>query len=144
MSGLKKGDTCFCAYWEGSSLKFWTYHLRTIQARKDPILSWAKPLKYGYWWQKVPGLTWGKLSKKHGDFGWLKNADRLFCRKHLIERGRPYAATKLGAVRAEIADLRGYIKEYGADEDLEGDGVTLGRQLQLALTAQKRLRKARG
>lgn len=139
---LRKGDTCYHVVWDGPKIEYWEYVLRTIQTRKAEF-SWATPITWGYWWNKLPGQTWGKLSNKHFDYGWLPNAWHGWRERHPINGGRPYAATKLGAIKSEIATLRGYISEHGADYDYDDEGVTLGRQLSLALAAQKRLRKTK-
>ncbi len=133
---LKIGDTCYCVRWNGSRVEYWEYVLRTIQTRNG--------VTYGYWWCKLPGTTWGKVSKTHGDYGWIPGAWPGFRDKHPIERGRPYAASKLGALRDEIASLRSSIVEYGPSEPYdETDGPTLGDQLKTALTAQKRQRNSK-
>lgn len=130
---LKVGDSCYCVRWEGSRIAYWEYVLRTIRTRHG--------VTYGYWWCKLPGVTWGKVSKKHGDYGWLSGAWPGFRERHPIVKGRPYAASTLGALRDELASLRENISEYGADCHYdEDDGPTLGEQLKIALAAQKRLR----
>jgi hypothetical protein len=133
---LKIGDSSYRVLWEGAKIEYLEYVLRTIRS--------CDGITYGYWWCKLPGTTWGKVSKKHGDFGWLPGAHPCFREKHTIKKGRPYAASKLGALRDEIASLRDLISdsEYGADcHYYDDDGPTLGDQLKIALAAQKRLRK---
>lgn len=141
---LKVGDTCYKAWVCEGKIEYDEFVLRTIQARKPN--RWCEPISYGYWWQKIPGITWGKLSKKHFDYGWLKNAPvthRIKCR---IKDGRPYAATKAGALKDAIALQRKLIKRYGADykdiwEDEDEEGVlTYSQELDILLRAQKRLR----
>ena len=95
---LKKGDTCYQIMWEGKQIEYWEYVLRTIQTRDSVV--------WGYWWPKLPGVTWGKVSSKHRDFGWLKDAWSTFRVKKALSRGRPYAASKAGALRDAIAELR--------------------------------------
>jgi hypothetical protein len=130
---LKKGDVCFHIVWDGKKVEFWEYVLRTIQVRGG--------VQFGYWWPKFPGVTWGKRSSKHGDFGWLHSAPAEFRVKHGTERGRPYAASRLGALRQEIADLRAKIKDDGEDySDDSDEGVSLGDRLKSAIAAQKRMR----
>lgn len=138
---LKKGDVCFRAELSGTKVEFREYILRTIQTRAGRY-SWEKPETWGYWWCKVPGLSWGKRSKKHGDYGWLKNADPICRVKHRLQDGRPYGATKAGAIREEIAAIRELIREYGPDCDLDEEGVTLDQQLKAALRVQARLKGA--
>lgn len=135
--GLKVGDTSFKIVWDGKKVEFWEYVLRTIQVRGG--------VQFGYWWPKFPGVTWGKRSSKHGDFGWLDNAPAEFRVKHRTERGRPYAASRLGALRQEIADLRNQIKEDGEDySDDSDEGFSLGVRLESAIAAQKREAKKKG
>lgn len=131
---LKVGDSCYTIVWKGTRIEYWKYILRTIRTRNSTV--------YGYWWCKLPGVTWGKVSKKAGDYGWLPDAHRDFCTKHRLSQGRPYAASKLGALRDEIADLRCNIEGYGADcHFYDDDGPTLGEHLKIAIAAQKRRRK---
>lgn len=130
---LKVGDRCFRVVLDGARIEYWEYVLRTVRTRNG--------IKYGYWWNKLPGQTWGKVSKKHGDYGWLPNAWGGWRERHPLERGRPYAASKRGALRAEIADVRALIKDYGEDCDFDEDGATLGQQLRSLLRAQKRIRQ---
>lgn len=129
---LRVGDTCYLAIMSGRKIEFWEYVLRTIRKRNG--------LRYGYWWNKLPGQTWGKLSKKHRDYGWLPDAWPGWREKYPTDRGRPFATTKLGALRREIASVRANIDEYGPDYDLDEEGATLGEQLSALLRAQTRLR----
>lgn len=137
--GLKKGDLCYRASFVGRKISYDEYVLRTIQNRRGKY-SWEKPQTWAYWWAKIPGLSWGKRSKAHGDYGFLKDADPICREKHLLSAGRPYAATKAGAIRALAAETRSLIKDYGEDYDFDEEGVTLGQQLTAVLGAQKRLK----
>lgn len=130
---LKVGDRCFHVVLDGARIEYWEYVLRTIRTRSG--------VKYGYWWNKLPGQTWGKVSKKHGDYGWLSDAWNGWRERYPIASGRPYAASKLGAIRDEIANVRDQIKEYGEGYEFDEDGAPLGQQLASLLRAQKRLRK---
>ncbi|MFP1645670.1 hypothetical protein [Pontitalea aquivivens] len=133
---LKIGDSCYRARLDGTRIEYWEYVLRTIRTRHG--------VTYGYWWCKLPGVTWGKLSPKHGDYGWLPNAWTGFRDRKPIDKGRPHAASKAGALRDEIASLRGLIVDYGADCHFDDDdGPTLAEQLKSALAAQKRLRQSK-
>lgn len=118
----------------GTKVEFCEYVLRTIRTRNG----W----RWGYWWARIANDTWGKQSKKNGDYGWLPNAWIGWRTKYAIDDGRPYAATKLGAVRNEIAIARGNIEAYGKDYDLDEDGATLGQQLTALRRLQTRLRNS--
>jgi hypothetical protein len=52
-------------------------------------------------------FTWGKVSKKHGDYGWLPNIPK-WARKSWQMGERPYDlyTTKLLAINAEIRDVK--------------------------------------
>lgn len=132
---LKLGAQSYTVVWNGKRIEYWEYVLRTIRTRHGT--------PYGYWWCKIPGLTWGKLSPKHGDYGWLPTAPTEFRLMTRVEKGRPYAASKLGALRLEIAELREEIREHGADSRYFEDEATVGEKLPIALKAQKRLRSDR-
>lgn len=129
---LKVGDVCYTIYMTGTKIEFWEYHLRTIRTRHG----W----RGGYWWRKVNGDTWGKRSKAHGDFGWLPNGWVGWRVKHNTDDGRPYATTKLGALKDEIASTHANIDHYGENYDFDEEGATLGEQLKALKRAQKRLR----
>ncbi|MEP2533519.1 hypothetical protein [Shimia sp.] len=147
MSGLKKGDTCWSLVWsEDGRIEWWEYVLRTIQTRKEPL--WPGDTSgyactYGYWWPKLKGTTWGKVSRKHGDLGWLPGAWSCFREKLSINAGRPYPKTQLGALRQEIAEVRAEIKERGPDSHDWSCEIPASWRLKKLLAAQKRLRKTK-
>ena len=132
---MKKGDERWSAtYYD--KLEFDRWVLRTF---RDP---------WGHMVLHVPGVTWVKMSKTHGDFGYVKNVPQFLRCKFLLSGGLPYSATKLGAVADVIAGIRRDIAEYGPGfiEDYHGEldpEPALSVKLQRALTAQKKLRKAR-
>ncbi|MFC3724436.1 hypothetical protein [Neoaquamicrobium sediminum] len=66
--------------------------------------------------------TWGKLSKKHGDYGWLPSIDPMWRTKWRVGEKPPpkLAKTKAQAIRAEIAN----IKRWAEDDDYD-DGITV-------------------
>lgn len=125
---LKVGDTCYRVFVDSGAVEFWEYHLRTIRKRPHGTA------KIGYWFPKLPGL-WGKLSTKHGDFGWLPNIDAFRVAKR-IEAGRPYATTKAGALRDEIARIRASLRDETDQEIIDEMKADLGPLLR----AQKRLK----
>lgn len=89
-------------------------------------------------------FTWGKRSKKHGDFGWLDPLPK-WCRTSWREGDNPpewrgMATTKLAALRA----CRKAQIKYGADEDYEG--VTLSdiiKKLDRMIARELNIRTAR-
>lgn len=132
---LKVGDTCWQVHVDDAGkIEFWEYHLRTIRTRPHGTR------KIGYWFPKLPGTTWGKVSTKQGDYGWLdkKNIGEFRVAK-AIEDGRPFGTTKAGIVRSEIADCRDSMKKYPDDPELISE-VTV--TLNALLKAQKRLKTA--
>lgn len=107
----------------------------------------SKRKNWGYMVLHIPGITWVKKSKSHGDWGYAKNVPDWCRRRFILRDGLPYHASHRGAVAEVIADIRQDIKNYGADycEDYEGTEdpePPLSIKLQRALTAQKRLRSA--
>lgn len=61
--------------------------------------------------------TWGKRSKKRGDFGWLDPIGPLWRRKWRVGGTRPpeLGATRLQAITHEIAS----VKRYGEPDDYD-------------------------
>jgi hypothetical protein len=128
---LKVGDTCWSVHVsDEGKVEFWEYFLRTIRRRPHGTR------KIGYWFPKLPGVTWGKLSTKHGDYGWLdKNGIGDFRVAKPIEDGRPFGTTKAGTLRSEIADLRAVLKGETDPEIIAEETATLTALLK----AQKRI-----
>jgi hypothetical protein len=118
----KKGDIGYCVMWSDDDTKFefWEYHLRTVQRRKVGYLQDHRVL-YHYWAPKLKGTTWGKKSRKHGDFGWLPMASQ-FTSRFVASSGEGYPPTKVEACKADleqgflkpdqIKKLENYIKRY--------------------------------
>jgi hypothetical protein len=133
--GLKVGDTCFSVHVsDDGKVEFWEYHLRTIRRRPKGTQ------KIGYWFPKLPGVTWGKLSTKHGDCGWLdKNGIVDFRVAKAIENGRPFGATKVGTLRTEIAEYRAGLKG-ATDPEIIAEETAI---LDALLKAQKRIQTGR-
>ena len=110
---MKVGTEYFRAWYddEAGKVVIDVETLRTIRGR------------FGYLIEKVPGVTWGKLSKKHGDFGWLPNIPDYARTRFLISDGVPdgYGLTKSAAVRSALAAARRHLKwakeRHGADDD---------------------------
>lgn len=110
---MKAGTEYFHAWFddEAGKVVIDTETLRTIRGG------------YGYLIEKVPGVTWGKLSKKHGDFGWLKSIPDYARTRFRVTDGVPsgYGLTKSAAVRSALAAARRgvarYTERHGADTD---------------------------
>ena len=134
MAPLKKGTVRYSAWAndETGRIEYSEWVLRSIQNRNGRLNA--------YWVEKINGLTWGKLSTKNGHFGFLNNIPKG-CRSTYSVNYLPYSATKLGALKECINNLKATIKKYGEDEKGWEDSVfTDGQLLDKALRAQKRLR----
>jgi len=128
---LKVGDTCWSVHVsDEGKVEFWEYSLRTIRRRPHGTQ------QIGYWFAKLPGVTWGKLSTKQGDYGWLdKNGITDFRVSKPIKDGRPFGTTKAGTLRSEIADIRAALKGETDPEIIAEETV----RLTALLKAQKRI-----
>lgn len=65
--------------------------------------------KNGIYLRKRCYFTWGKLSKKHGDYGWLKNTDPFYNdilkpEENYKEKG--YHKSKSAAYRSSITEVK--------------------------------------
>lgn len=72
---------------------------------------------------KYDGITWGKRSKKHGDYGWLPTIPR-WCRSPALLTGSSinrYAKTKASAIRSALAEARRMQREHKKNPELYGD-----------------------
>ncbi len=103
---IKVGDIFWeCAVSDGSGEVEWDqWVVRTIRGGKVYVI-----LKASY--------TWGKLSTRHGDFGWLDPIPE-WCRKswrvgETIPSWNMIASTKLGSIKKVLASQ----KKYGSDDD---------------------------
>lgn len=73
-----------------------------------------------YFTLKSDGITWGKRSKKHGDYGWLSNIP-VWCRTGLSLNGetiQSYAKTQTAALRSAIANERRTLARHNGDSDM--------------------------
>lgn len=86
---------------------FDTYRIRTIRG------IWVYATGVFPW-------TWGKVSKKHGDFGWKDPIDPMWRQKFRADEGPKswsgLATTRIKALEIAIANQ----KAHGRDEDYEG------------------------
>lgn len=124
------------------------WHVRSIKRKPQKGFLLHKPAdipKTVYLIEKLKGITWGRLSKKNGDYGWL-NSIPAYCRREFeVGSSLPYGiyTTKLSALKherssieAELKRVRGYVKEAEGDERAE---LELDQQeLVMRLNAVKR------
>jgi hypothetical protein len=100
----KKGDVrylCYCNAEDNFKITFNTMVCRSIIGG------------YSYWIHKIQGITWVKLSSKHGDWGWDPNLDSIWrtkcwMRNPLSNHG--FGTTKLAAARLMLAAERSTLK----------------------------------
>lgn len=83
--------------------------------------------------------TWGKRSKKHGDFGWLDPIEPIWKTDVGIggEAARRFSRTKAGALRAALARERKTRAAYGKDPEIRADCDTAIAALSTRLTRTK-------
>lgn len=115
----KKGDIRYSCDVDclRNSLEFGEYRCRSI--RKG----------ISFWTLKSDHVTWGKLSKTPGDFGWLDPIDPVF-RERCAEselRGFCLSLTKTSAAKRELAKAREGLRHlkdwYESDEEIRGQFV---------------------
>lgn len=132
---------------------YWSeWVLRSVSRRKKYLgITWSSPVLVEYWVSKIDGLTWGKRSKKHGDFGWLKNIPAS-CRWSSFAGdddtiGRP---TKLAAIKEELKTIKHALRSYGDDIDEEDKDMGFVpysvriKKLEQMLAREQGKRKRRG
>lgn len=91
---------------------------------------------------KLDGITWGKRSTKHGDFGWLDPVPPWCRRKWRATDDVPsyytIATTRIKALTKAIASQ----KEYGSDDDYEGiTNAEIVKKLETMLKRERNKRK---
>ena len=119
------------------SVRYEAYFLDKIYI--DEWVYRSKRGSYGYMIMKIKGVTWIKLSKRHGDFG-IPSKVPSWCRQRFhLERGLPYSPTKVGSVKKLASQLRAEIRVYGEDFVEEEGEPTLGVKLKKTQTYYKRL-----
>lgn len=70
--------------------------------------------RFVYLTQKLKDVTWGKRSRRHGDFGWLKSIPAR-CRKSFPEGDdlpTGFYTTQFSAFKSAIAQKQAEIKRY--------------------------------
>jgi hypothetical protein len=69
---------------------------------------------YAYMTPRIDGLTWGKRSKRNGDFGWLPGIPS-WMRSRVKVDDRRYSQSKGPALRAALAAARAQRKFWAHD-----------------------------
>ena len=122
----KVGDIFYSFHVDDETLKseFSEYTVRTIRGGK--IYAIEKNC-----------CTWGRRSKKHGDFGWLESFNPMWRHSWRIDGKLPWGIfrTKLMAVNAEIKlyTKTDWKKWYGTTEDYD-------KYMKKMLSVKKRLK----
>lgn len=85
--------------------------------------------------------TWGKVSKHHGDFGWLDPVHSVWRKSWRVDEDIPswftIATTRKGALKLAIAQQ----KKWGSDEDY--DDPIPGRNDRIVKTLESMLKRER-
>lgn len=123
----KIGDEYFHLFIDESTgeHEWWIYRVRSVQNRVTksmfPDLIPDHVTRYVYAIQ-INEFTWGKRSKKHGDFGWLDPISSVWRDKWKVGT-KPHGLflTKKQALKAEMAeyDARNYDSPEIADKVLK-------------------------
>lgn len=88
---IKKGQMYYTCYLDLSA-----YDKCTMEIEEWIITSIDK--EFVYLTQKIDRITWGKISSKHGDFGFLPNVHKVYKDKILIDKFYDkYSKTKKAA-----------------------------------------------
>lgn len=121
---MKPGDVRWRAWidCETGKIDFDEYVLRSKSRRKkyNGLVWFGGPVTVYYWVIREKYVTWGKLSNKHGDWGWLSNFSDIYRRSHTENQKPPGRPTKLGALIALRAETKRYEK-YLEDDELPLD-----------------------
>ncbi|MBV7264352.1 hypothetical protein KCG43_20275 [Photobacterium sp. WH24] len=166
-SRIKVGAILFkafaCSYDDGSSeVELQEWHVRTIAKKRGSQTRRGRKLDsnyydqrtYVYVIQKIKGVTWGKLSRKNGDFGWLKSISKNFRESFAVGEPLPKGmfTTKQAAFKfaikeheARIKRVRAYIKEEEDPEEIADLGVDLSeyeKELKLLKSRLTRVKNA--
>lgn len=112
-----------CSVEDGTGKITWDeWHVRTVRGGKVYAILKAS-------------FTWGKLSKKTGDFGWLDPIPPWCrCSKRIDAEWDGIATTKKKAIKLQIS----YTKRHGDDEDYQG--ITVAEIIRKLETLYKRQR----
>jgi hypothetical protein len=100
---------------------------------------------------KEKGVTWGKLSRKHFDFGWLKSIPVSHRNKFAVGENLPFGiyTTKLAAYQHAFADAKDSIKWYEdkiktlLDDERQGYLIELDEHRKEYTAIERRLKRLR-
>lgn len=86
---------------------------QTYYGRKKPLAEFYQE-KYVNVTQKVKGVTWGKRSRKNGDFGFLKSIPENYRKQFKVGNDLPVGifTTQLTALKFAIKDKEESIKRF--------------------------------
>lgn len=117
---IKKGAIFHSLYVDNDTLQHsWsTYVVRTIRGGKITAI-------------EKNSCTWGKRSKKQGDYGWLENIDDMFRETWKVGDELPHAfsTTRLGEIRKAVKSHERYVKMkfYSSQDDIKNMDKKLAR-----------------
>ena len=93
--------------------------------------------------QRLDGITWGKLSKKTGDYGWRKSIQAQYRKQFEVGADLPsgFYTTKQQALKFALVSELNHIKWY--ESELKKPESTFDKQeLELELAEAKQVTKA--
>ncbi|WJT11040.1 hypothetical protein [Vibrio harveyi] len=103
-----------CQEWIVRSIKRKRGSKTVMGGRKSFLADFASSdVKYVNITQKKKGVTWGKLSKKHFDFGFLKSIPQKYKQQFAVSSDLPKGlyTTKLAALKYELKSNEIFLKE---------------------------------
>lgn len=137
-SKIKKGIILYCydafSYDDGTStVELQEWHVRSIMRKPRTQTRFGRPNPYAefhqtiyiYVTRKVKDITWGKKSRKNGDFGWLGSISEYYRKSFRVGSDLPTGlyTTKLSALKYAVHEKLESIKrlkKYAKEEtDLE-------------------------
>ncbi|WDX79850.1 hypothetical protein PQP94_24080 (plasmid) [Salmonella enterica subsp. enterica serovar Typhimurium] len=145
-SVIRKGAVLYAALYyifddDKAKVEVTEWIVRSIQKRRNS----TSDQRYVNLAQKLDGITWGKRSRKNGDFGWLPSIPS-WCLKQFREGGElPFGVytTRLAALKfakvslqEEVQYCEAELKKAQTEEDTQ--------ELQEELAENQRLLKAAG
>lgn len=136
---MQIGEDRYYAWFDDDDAKVQVdlYRVRSIKRRRNKFsLALGEPRASLI---EVNGTTWGKRSKKHGDFGWRDPIWPGF--RQMVEVGSPrarrYAKTKGAAIRAALADERSNRVFYKDSAEIVAECDVIIQALAKALKRQR-------
>lgn len=109
-ASLRQGASYWYAWFDEEAAKVSVDRCVCRTVRKDRA----------YLTEVIDGVTWGKRSKKTGDYGWLDPIP-TWARSMVVqgsESARRYATTKAAAIRAAIATERKNREHYKGSAEI--------------------------